>query len=61
MIGKANAVDGARRVRARERSRAIPAPEANAEIQTNLDVCLIHCYFCFVSSNSASAYFDMLL
>lgn len=35
--GKANAVDGAKRVRARERGRAIPAPEANAEIQTNLD------------------------
>ncbi|KAI4343570.1 hypothetical protein L6164_010904 [Bauhinia variegata] len=35
--GKANAVDGARRGRARERGRAIPAPEANAEIQTNLD------------------------
>ncbi|MED6213911.1 hypothetical protein PIB30_098032 [Stylosanthes scabra] len=33
--GKAN--DGAKRVRARERGRAIPAPEANAEIQTNLD------------------------
>ncbi|KAJ1417866.1 Serine/threonine-protein kinase, active site [Sesbania bispinosa] len=35
--GKANAVDGTKRVRARERGRAIPAPEANAEIQTNLD------------------------
>ncbi|KAF7834057.1 putative serine/threonine-protein kinase [Senna tora] len=35
--GKANAVDGARRVRVRERGRAIPAPEANAESQTNLD------------------------
>lgn len=36
---KANAVDGARRVnKPRERaSRAIPAPEANAEIQANLD------------------------
>ncbi|QCD84979.1 Cdc2-related kinase [Vigna unguiculata] len=35
--GKTNAVDGAKRVRVRERSLAIPAPEANAEIQTNLD------------------------
>ncbi|XP_027341242.1 probable serine/threonine-protein kinase At1g54610 isoform X2 [Abrus precatorius] len=37
LSGKGNAVDGARRVRVRERSLAIPAPEANAEIQTNLD------------------------
>ncbi|GAU45743.1 hypothetical protein TSUD_77680 [Trifolium subterraneum] len=35
--GKTNAVDGVEQVRARERSYAIPAPEANAEIQTNLD------------------------
>ncbi|XP_054807878.1 probable serine/threonine-protein kinase At1g54610 [Prosopis cineraria] len=35
--GKANAVDGARRVRARDRGRAIPAPDANAELQTNID------------------------
>ncbi|XP_027355766.1 probable serine/threonine-protein kinase At1g54610 [Abrus precatorius] len=35
--GKASAIDGAKKARARERSRAIPAPEANAEIQTNLD------------------------
>lgn len=40
LSGKANAVDGARRVRHRDRAgRAIPAPEANAEIQANLDVC----------------------
>lgn len=38
LSGKANAVDGAKRVRHRDRTgRAIPAPEANAEIQTNLD------------------------
>ncbi|ESR50153.1 hypothetical protein CICLE_v10031084mg [Citrus x clementina] len=38
LSGKANAVDGAKRVRHRDRAgRAIPAPEANAEIQTNLD------------------------
>ncbi|KAG5019558.1 hypothetical protein AAZX31_06G158800 [Glycine max] len=35
--GKASAVDGAKKVRVRERGRAVPAPEANAEIQTNLD------------------------
>ncbi|KAJ0112971.1 hypothetical protein Patl1_01285 [Pistacia atlantica] len=38
LSGKASAVDGARRVRVRDRvGRAIPAPEANAEIQANLD------------------------
>ncbi|RVW52570.1 putative serine/threonine-protein kinase [Vitis vinifera] len=38
--GKANVVDGNRRVRARDRGgRAVPAPEANAELQANLDVC----------------------
>ncbi|KAF5743667.1 serine/threonine-protein kinase [Tripterygium wilfordii] len=38
LSGKANAVDGARRVRVRDRGgRAIPAPEANAEIPANLD------------------------
>ncbi|KAK7399266.1 hypothetical protein VNO78_10446 [Psophocarpus tetragonolobus] len=37
LSGKTNAVDGARRVRVRERGLAIPAPEANAEIQNNLD------------------------
>ncbi|XP_059304282.1 probable serine/threonine-protein kinase At1g54610 [Lycium ferocissimum] len=36
--GKAHAGDGTRKVRIRERvSRAIPAPEANAELQPNLD------------------------
>ncbi|XP_009804117.1 putative serine/threonine-protein kinase At1g54610 [Nicotiana tabacum] len=36
--GKSQAVDGTRKVRIRERaSRAIPAPEANAELQPNLD------------------------
>lgn len=38
LSGKSNVVDGARRVRARDRAgRAVPAPEANAEIQANLD------------------------
>ncbi|RDX86053.1 putative serine/threonine-protein kinase, partial [Mucuna pruriens] len=37
LSAKPNAVDGARRVRVRERGLAIPAPEANAEIQANLD------------------------
>lgn len=37
--GKSNA-DGVRKTRTRERSaRAIPAPDANAELQTNVDVC----------------------
>lgn len=38
LSGKASTVDGVKRGRARERGRAVPAPEANAEIQTNLDV-----------------------
>lgn len=39
--GKANA-DGAKKSRARERvGRGIPVPEANAELQANIDVCLI--------------------
>ncbi|QCE14745.1 Cdc2-related kinase [Vigna unguiculata] len=37
LSGKTSAVDGVKRGRARERGRAVPAPEANAEIQTNLD------------------------
>jgi hypothetical protein len=37
--GKTNSVDSVEQVRVRERGYAIPAPEANAEIQTNLDVC----------------------
>ncbi|XWS47768.1 hypothetical protein CRYUN_Cryun13aG0013400 [Craigia yunnanensis] len=39
LASKVNAVDGARRIKVRERaSWAVPAPEANAEIQANLDV-----------------------
>lgn len=39
LSGKPHAVDGVKRVRARDRTnRAIPAPEANAENQVNLDV-----------------------
>ncbi|KAK7353792.1 hypothetical protein VNO80_19244 [Phaseolus coccineus] len=37
LTGKASTVDGVKKGRARERGRAVPAPEANAEIQTNLD------------------------
>ncbi|WCJ36322.1 Protein kinase superfamily protein [Euphorbia peplus] len=38
LSGKTNAVDGARRVRTRDRvGRAMPAPEANAEMPSNLD------------------------
>lgn len=38
--GKTSGVEGARRIRYRgdRTGRAIPAPEANAEIQSNLDV-----------------------
>ena len=40
--GKANA-DGVKKSRARDRAvRAMPAPEANAELQANLDVCFIN-------------------
>lgn len=36
--------DGAKKTRSRDRAaRAVPAPEANAEIQTNIDVCQISC------------------
>lgn len=36
--GKTNA-DGVKKTRTRDRAaRAVPAPEANAELQTNLDV-----------------------
>ncbi|PON95699.1 Serine/threonine protein kinase [Trema orientale] len=38
LSGKSTVADGARKVRVRERvGRAIPAPEANAEVQANLD------------------------
>ncbi|KAK9104073.1 hypothetical protein Scep_020917 [Stephania cephalantha] len=38
LSGKGSVADGARRLRTRDRSeRAIPAPEANAELQVNLD------------------------
>jgi cyclin-dependent kinase 12/13 len=36
--GRANG-DGTRKTRTRDRPRAIPAPEANAELQANIDVC----------------------
>lgn len=38
LVGKSQSIDGNRRSRLREKViRAIPAPEANAELQTNLD------------------------
>ncbi|KAJ9567917.1 hypothetical protein OSB04_003883 [Centaurea solstitialis] len=38
LSGKSHAADGTRRTRPRDRvSRAVPAPEANAEIQSNVD------------------------
>ena len=33
--------DGARKTRTRDQPRAVPAPEANAELQVNIDVCQI--------------------
>lgn len=46
--------DGAKRNRARDRAaRAVPAPDANAELQPNLDVCL--------PSYLKMLYFDLLL
>ncbi|CAN7066097.1 hypothetical protein IGI04_039916 [Brassica rapa subsp. trilocularis] len=43
LAGKARGVEGARRIRYRgdRTGRAIPAPEANAEIQANLDRCRV--------------------
>ena len=42
-VGKASA-DGVKKARSRDRvARAIPAPEANAELQANLDVSQICC------------------
>ncbi|KAJ0014417.1 hypothetical protein Pint_20612 [Pistacia integerrima] len=39
-------VDGAKKTRTRDRAvRAIPAPEANAELQSNLDVCPVGCFY----------------
>lgn len=38
MHGKAHTGDGVKKVRREKVSRAIPAPEANAELQPNLDV-----------------------
>jgi hypothetical protein len=35
--GRANG-DGAKKTRARDRPKAVPAPEANAELQVNIDV-----------------------
>lgn len=35
--------DGVKKTRTRVRSH--PAPEANAELQSNLDVCLIRCFY----------------
>lgn len=49
--GKSSVVEGAKKVKVRDRvGRAIPVPEANAEIQANLDVCEI----CFSLSLSLS-------
>jgi hypothetical protein len=48
--GRANG-DGAKKTRTRDRPKAVPAPEANAELQVNIDVCwmnlLLPSLFCF--------------
>lgn len=49
LSGKSSVVDGNRRIRPRDRgSRAIPAPEANAELPANLDVSYTSSFFLFV-------------
>lgn len=46
VAGRTNA-DVVRRSRHRDRAtKAIPAPEANAELQTNIDVCLLNFMYC---------------
>lgn len=41
-----NNADGAKKARMRDRTaRAIPAPEANAELQANIDVCCLKLIF----------------
>ena len=37
--------ENAKKSRSRDRARAMPAPEANAEFQTNIDVCLISFFY----------------
>ena len=39
--------EGPKKPRTRDRGavRAFPAPEANAELQSNLEVCLISCFY----------------
>lgn len=50
LSGKGNVVENSKRVRGRDRGdRAVPAPEANAELQVNLDVSRIS--FSFNVSN----------
>lgn len=50
--------EGARKTRTRERPRAVPAPEANAELQANIDVCaffwlisVAHLFICMIRHN----------
>ena len=52
--GRANG-DGTRKTRTRDRPRAVPAPEANAELQANIDVCQLTWVSLFIGI-SLSAY-----
>lgn len=68
LSGKGNVVDGARRVKVRDGvGRAVPAPEANAEIPANLNVCdlsfclyLILVYYIFVRFLSRTLSFSQV-
>ncbi|KAF8721042.1 hypothetical protein HU200_023455 [Digitaria exilis] len=42
--GRANG-DGSKKTRTRDRPKAVPAPEANAELQVIIDVCYVNLYF----------------
>jgi cyclin-dependent kinase 12/13 len=41
--GRANG-DGTNKARTRDRPRGVPAPEANAELQVNIDVCSMNLF-----------------
>ncbi|CAN6472218.1 unnamed protein product [Victoria cruziana] len=51
LSGRGNGGDGVKKARPRERSsRAVPAPEANAELQANLDVSLLSFFFLVITA-----------
>jgi hypothetical protein len=53
--GRANG-DGTNKARTRDRPRGVPAPEANAELQVNIDVCSMNL---LVSSSKLFAFVSM--